>query len=125
VARPVNDMVNRSPPRLDRVFRALADPTRRQILTRVARADCTVAELARPFAISAPAVSRHLKILEDAGILQRERAGKYHRFRLNPRPLTDVRATLEQLTSFWLERLDYLEAYLGKHGTTGKGKADG
>lgn len=125
MARPVNDMVNRSPPRLDRVFRALADPTRRQILTRVARADCTVAELARPFAISAPAVSRHLKILEDAGILQRERAGKYHRFRLNPRPLTDVRATLEQLTSFWLERLDYLEAYLAKRSRTGTGKADG
>ena len=118
-------MVNRSSPRLDRVFRALADPTRRQILSRVARADCTVTELARPFAISAPAVSRHLKILEDAGILQRKRAGKYHRFRLNPRPLTDVRATLEQLTRFWLERLNYLEAYLGKHSNTGTGKADG
>jgi DNA-binding transcriptional ArsR family regulator len=118
-------MVNRSSGRLDRVFRALADPTRRELLTRIARVDCTVAELARPFAISAPAVSRHLKILEGAGILQRERAGKYHRFRLNPRPLTDVRATLAQLTGFWLQRLDYLEAYLAKESGKNPGKSDG
>jgi DNA-binding transcriptional ArsR family regulator len=97
---------------MDQVFRALADPTRREILFRVARADRTVAELSEPFAISPPAVSRHLKILEDAGILQRVRTGKHHRFHMNPRPLAEVRATLEQLTTFWLQRLDELETFL-------------
>jgi DNA-binding transcriptional ArsR family regulator len=105
-------MVKRKFPRTDQVFRALADPTRREILFRVARADCTVAELSEPFAISPPAVSRHLKILEDAGLLQRVRTGKHHRFHLNPQPLADVRATLGQLTTYWLQRLDALETFL-------------
>ena len=108
----INIMVNRSHPRLNQVFRALADPTRREILFRVARADCTVAELSKPFAISPPAVSRHLKVLEDAGLLQRIRTGKHHRFNMNPRPLADVRTTLGQLTTFWLQRLDELETFL-------------
>jgi DNA-binding transcriptional ArsR family regulator len=105
-------MVKRSSLQLDRVFRALADPTRREILLRVARADRTVAELSEPFAISPPAVSRHLKILENAGILQRVRSGKHHRFNMNPRPLAEVRTTLDQLTTFWLQRLDELETFL-------------
>lgn len=107
---------------MDQVFRALADPTRRKILFRVARADRTVAELSEPFAISPPAVSRHLKILEDAGLLQRVRTGKHHRFHMIPRPLTEVRATLEQLTTFWLQRLDDLETFLDHEKTTQKHK---
>ena len=113
-------MVNRTHPRLDPVFRALADPTRREILFRVARADCTVAELSKPFAISPPAVSRHLKILEDAGLLQRIRTGKHHRFNMNPRPLADVRATLQKLTAFWLQRLDELETFLDQEESSAK-----
>jgi DNA-binding transcriptional ArsR family regulator len=116
-------MVNRRPPQLDQVFRALADPTRREILFRVARADRTVAALSEPFAISAPAVSRHLRILEDAGLLQRKRTGKHHRFHMNPRPLADVRTTLERLTAFWLQRLDALETFLDQEkATTSKHK---
>jgi DNA-binding transcriptional ArsR family regulator len=116
-------MVNRIPPDMDDVFRALADRTRREILFRVARADCTVAELSKPFKISAPAISRHLKVLERAGILQRVRAGKHHHFHLNPRPLAEVRATLEQLTIFWLQRLDALENFLAKEKSAAKQKS--
>ena len=115
-------MVKYSSSRMDQVFRALADPTRRKILFRVARTDCTVAELSEPFAISPPAVSRHLRILEDAGILQRVRAGKHHRFHLDPRPLAEVRVTLEQLTAFWLQRLDALEIFLDEEKAANKRK---
>jgi len=115
-------MVNRNSPQVDQVFRALADPTRREILFRVARADRTVAELSEPFAISPPAVSRHLKILEDAGILQRVRTGKHHRFHMNPRPLAVVRTTLDQLTTFWLQRLDELETFLDHEKSATKHK---
>jgi DNA-binding transcriptional ArsR family regulator len=111
-------MVNQRIPDMDDVFRALADRTRREILFRVARADCTVAELSKPFKISAPAISRHLRVLEQAGILQRVRAGKHRRFHLNPRPLAEVRATLEQLTMFWLQRLDALENFLAQEKST-------
>ncbi|HWA86601.1 MAG TPA: metalloregulator ArsR/SmtB family transcription factor [Opitutus sp.] len=111
-------MVNRQTPRVDRVFRALADSTRREILFRVARADRTVGELAQPFRISAPAISRHLKILEEAGLLQRVRSGKHHRFHLNTEPLTDIRKTLDDLTAFWLQRLDELENFLDREKAT-------
>jgi len=111
-------MVNRRPSQLDRVFRALADRTRREILFRVARADRTVAELSEPFAISPPAVSRHLRILEEAGLLRRRRTGKHHRFHMNPRPLAAVRTALEQLTAFWLQRLDALETFLDQEKPT-------
>jgi DNA-binding transcriptional ArsR family regulator len=105
-------MVNRYPTRLDGVFRALADPTRRSILARVVRSDCTVAELSRPFGISPPAISRHLRILEDAGLLRRVRTGKFHRFKLRTPPLTEVQVMLSRLTAFWEHRLDHLEAFL-------------
>lgn len=116
-------MAMRKVPDVDNVFRALADRTRREILFRVARANCTVAELSKPFNISAPAISRHLKVLERAGILQRVRVGKHHRFHLNPRPLAEVRATLEQLTGFWLERLDALENFLAHEKSASKQKS--
>jgi DNA-binding transcriptional ArsR family regulator len=116
-------MVKQKAAAIDDVFRALADRTRREILFRVARADCTVAELSKPFKISAPAISRHLRVLEHAGILQRVRTGKHHRFQLNPRPLDEVRTTLEQLTTFWLQRLDALENFLAEEQSTSKGKS--
>jgi predicted transcriptional regulator len=115
-------MVKRNALDMDEVFRALADRTRREILFRVARADCTVAELSKPFKISAPAISRHLRVLERAGILQRVRTGKHHRFYLNPRPLTEVSATLKQLTTFWLQRLDALENFLAEEKSASKPK---
>jgi DNA-binding transcriptional ArsR family regulator len=116
-------MVKPNLPDVDDVFRALADRTRREILFRVARADCTVAELSKPFKISAPAISRHLKVLERAGILRRVRAGKHHRFHLNPRPLAQVRTTLEQVTMFWLQRLDALENFLAQEKSVSKQKS--
>ncbi len=76
-------MVNRNDRNLDRIFQALADPTRRRILLRVARSSCTVSQLAKPFAISAPAISRHLKVLEDAHMLVRVKSGKFHRISVN------------------------------------------
>jgi DNA-binding transcriptional ArsR family regulator len=116
-------MVKQKAPAMDDVFRALADRTRREILFRVARADCTVAELSEPFKISAPAISRHLRVLEQAGIIRRVRTGKHHRFHLNPRPLAEVRTTLEQLTTFWLQRLDALENFLAREQSTSKEKS--
>jgi predicted transcriptional regulator len=107
---------------MDDVFRALADRTRREILFRVARADCTVAELSKPFKISAPAISRHLRVLEHAGILQRVRVGRHHRFHLIPRRLAEVSAILEQLTTFWLQRLDALENFLAEEKSASKEK---
>lgn len=76
-------MVNRNERNLDRIFLALANPTRRRILLRVARSSCTVFELAKPFHISAPAISRHLKVLEDAQMLVRTKSGKFHRISVN------------------------------------------
>jgi DNA-binding transcriptional ArsR family regulator len=116
-------MVKQKASDVDDVFRALADRTRREILFRVARADCTVAQLSKPFKISAPAISRHLRVLEHAGILQRVRAGKHHRFHLNPLPLAEVRTTLEQLTTFWLQRLDALENFLAEEKSASKQKS--
>jgi DNA-binding transcriptional ArsR family regulator len=75
-------MVNRNDKNLDRIFQALADSTRRRILLRVARSSCTVSELAKPFSISAPAISRHLKVLEDAQMIVRVKSGKFHRMRI-------------------------------------------
>jgi DNA-binding transcriptional ArsR family regulator len=105
-------MVNRREASLNRVFHALADPTRRRILLRVAKANCTVSELAEPFAISAPAISRHLRVLEHARMIERVKVGKYHRFRVNTAPLGQAQEVLQQLTEFWNKRLDNLEEFL-------------
>ncbi len=107
-------MVNYKTAELDRVFSALADPVRRKILLRVAKSSCTVAELAKPFSISAPAISRHLKVLERARVLERVKTGKFHRFRVNTGPLDQAQKVLQQLTEFWNERLDHLEEFLQK-----------
>jgi DNA-binding transcriptional ArsR family regulator len=111
-------MVNRKEEHLNRVFQALADPTRRRILLRVAKSRCTVSELARPFSISAPAISRHLKVLEGAKMIERVKAGKFHRFRVNPGPLGQAQQLLQQLTDFWRRRLDNLDDFL--HNEIGK-----
>jgi DNA-binding transcriptional ArsR family regulator len=116
-------MVNRSSRELDRVFHALADATRRRILLQVTRADCTVGELSRPFTLSPAAISKHLKVLESAGILCRIKDGKFHRFRLDTRPFTKAQQLMEELTSYWQQRLDRLENYLDSESTSKQQKA--
>ena len=108
--------------KLDAAFAALADPTRRAILARLAQGERTVNELARPFELSLPAISRHLRVLEDAGLLERSREGRKRPCRIQPRALKDVSDWLEHYRRLWDERLDRLDAYLrdaqkeGKHG---------
>lgn len=98
---------------LDVTFQALADPTRRAVLARLAEGDCTVNELAAPFDISLPAFSRHLKVLEHAGLISRGRDRQYRPCRIEPEPLKDAMGWLGQYRQLWNDRLDRLEQYLG------------
>ena len=97
---------------LDRVFGALADPTRRRILTRLASGEASVTELAEPFRISQPAVSKHLKVLERAGLIARGREAQRRPSRLKAEALDDVSKWMEGLRRNWEERLDQLDHYL-------------
>ena len=99
---------------LDRVFAALADPTRREILKRLASGDASVTELAKPFRISQPAVSKHLKVLERAGLIARGRDAQRRPSRLKAESLDDVSKWVEGLRRTWEERLDQLDDYLQK-----------
>jgi DNA-binding transcriptional ArsR family regulator len=99
---------------LDRTFAALADPTRRRILARLASGQATVKDLAKPFGISQPAVSKHLKVLERAGLIVRGREAQRRPSRLQARPLEDVSKWLERFRRHWEERLDQLDDYLHK-----------
>jgi DNA-binding transcriptional ArsR family regulator len=106
-------MVNYNTSAVDHVFAALADATRRAIVATLAtRGEMTVSALARPFAISLPAVLKHLNVLEVAGLVAREKRGRSVYCRLEPRPLYDVRAWLDHYERFWNANLDRLEAYL-------------
>jgi DNA-binding transcriptional ArsR family regulator len=98
--------------RLDAVFSALGDPTRRRILTRLARGPASITELAEPFAMTLPAVSKHLRVLERAGLLRREREGWYHRCYLEPRPLETAASFLARYRPFWERTLDELARYV-------------
>src|SRR5499427_1303326 len=91
---------------------ALADPTRRAILARLAKGEATVNEIAKPFDISLPAVSRHLKVLETAGLISRGREAQWRPCRLEPRALKGVDEWLEEYRRLWEQRLDRLEDYL-------------
>jgi DNA-binding transcriptional ArsR family regulator len=93
---------------------ALADPTRRTILARLAQGDATVNELAAPFAISLPAVSRHLKVLETAGLIVRGREGQWRPCRLRPDALRPVDEWLSHYRRFWAESFDRMDAYLAE-----------
>jgi DNA-binding transcriptional ArsR family regulator len=97
---------------LDATFRALADPTRRAMLARLAVGEASVTELAEPFDVSLPAISKHLRVLEDAGLLARERAGRVHRCRLAPAPLASVAEWIAHYRRFWDTQLDALDRYL-------------
>jgi DNA-binding transcriptional ArsR family regulator len=97
---------------LSAIFAALADPTRRAILERLTQGEASVSELAKPFAISPPAITKHLKVLESAGLITRTRHAQWQPCQLDPAPLKEVASWIEQYRQYWDERLDHLEAYL-------------
>ena len=97
---------------LSRTFEALAAPTRRAILARLARGPATVGELAQPFDMSLPAVSRHLKVLETAGLIRRERRAQWRRCHLETAPLSEAAQWIEHHRAFWEARFDALARYL-------------
>jgi DNA-binding transcriptional ArsR family regulator len=101
-----------APDRFDDVFAALSDPTRRSIVRRLADGEATVLELAEPFPISLPAISRHLKVLERAGLISRGRDGRRRPCRLRPEPLVEIATWAEHTRAAWEHRLDRLEAHL-------------
>src|SRR5947199_7282085 len=101
---------------LDLIFSALADPTRRSILTRLAEGEATVNELAEPFSVSLPAISRHLKVLERAGLIARSREAQWRPSRLRVDPLDDAVAWMQSRTRTWEARMDRLEAHLHQKG---------
>jgi DNA-binding transcriptional ArsR family regulator len=112
-------------PGLDRTFAALADPTRRAILARLAGGAATVGELAEPFEISLPAVSKHLKVLERAGLVARGRERQWRPARLEAGPLKDVAEWAERYRRFWEESYDRLDEYLEELQGRGKEKGHG
>jgi DNA-binding transcriptional ArsR family regulator len=107
-------MVKYSPKTLNRTFAALADPTRRRILAHLARGDECVTHLARPHDMSLPAISKHLRVLEKAGLLRRRRYGRRHEMRLEAKPLKQAAQWVEEYRKFWEGSLDRLAAYLEK-----------
>jgi DNA-binding transcriptional ArsR family regulator len=109
--------------RLSGTFQALADPTRRAILARLALGEASAGDLAEPFAISQPAISKHLKVLERAGLISRTREAQYRPCRLEPQALKRVDEWLEEYRRLWEARLDRLETYLSKLQQPKKGKA--
>lgn len=112
-----------APDRLDATFSALADPTRRAILARLAAGEATVSELAAPFAISQPAISKHLKVLERAGLISRGRDAQRRPCRLEAAPLAAAAHWLEQYRRFWEERYRNLDALLAElQAGTGPGE---
>jgi DNA-binding transcriptional ArsR family regulator len=106
--------------RLSTTFAALADPTRRAILARLVLGETSVMELAKPFAMSLPAVSKHLKVLERAGLIARSRDAQWRPCRIEPRALKDVDHWLEAYRRMWDERLDRLDDYLSELQAKGK-----
>lgn len=110
--RIINYMVNASSERLNTLFLALADPTRRAILERLARGEASGTELARPFSISVPAVSKHLRVLENADLILHRKDGRTHLFRLAAGPMREAVNWLEQYRQFWEAQFASLETYL-------------
>jgi DNA-binding transcriptional ArsR family regulator len=107
-------MVNYSSASLDATFGALADPTRRAILARLAKGETSVKKLARPFSMSLPAVSKHLRVLESAGLLRRQIDGRVHRCRLAAKPMKTAAGWIAQYRAFWETQFDALAKYLEK-----------
>ena len=106
---------------LDAAFSALADPTRRAILARLTLGETSVMQLAAPFAMSLPAVSKHLKVLERAGLIGRSRDAQWRPCRLEPAPLKEAALWIDQYRRFWEESFDRLANYLGELQRDGAG----
>ena len=102
------------PAELDQVFSALADPTRRAIVQRLVERPATINEIARPFPVSLNAISKHVMVLERAGLVRREIRGREHHCRIDPRPLREASEWLEHYRAFWEQRLDALEVYVAR-----------
>lgn len=100
--------------RLSVIFAALADPTRRDILARLAQGEATVTELAEPFPISLPAISRHLKVLEQAGLITRSRSAQWRSSTLNAEPLREATEWMEPYRRFWDDNFTRLDAHLAR-----------
>lgn len=101
--------------RLDRVFHALGDRTRRAMLSRLARGPAMVSELAQPFDMTLPGASKHLRVLEQAGLVSRRIDGRIHRCSLNPRRLAEIQSWLNRYRHFWDETLDSLVDHVRKN----------
>ncbi len=110
--------------RLDLAFSALADRTRRAILARLAEGEATAGELAQPFKMSLPAVSKHLRVLEDAGFLLRTREGRFHRCNLDPKPLQTAADWISTYKQFWEGQFDQLSRYLEDEANKDKQEDD-
>ena len=106
----LNHMVKYLPPPLDRLFFALSDPTRRAIVARLSQGDVTIAALAAPFAMSLVAVSKHIRVLEQAGLLTRTKLGREFHLRLVPQPLQAAADWIDQFEQFWTQHLDHVKA---------------
>ena len=105
-------MVNYNQHQLDLAFGALAHPIRRGILARLSTGEASISELAEPFNVSAPAITRHMKILEEAGLLSRKKLGREHRCRLEQKRMKQAQQWIEAHGKFWNDKLDALERYL-------------
>jgi DNA-binding transcriptional ArsR family regulator len=110
---------------LSPIFAALADPTRRAMVARLAEGEATVTELAAPFDMSLPAISKHLKVLQRAGLVEQGRQAQWRPCRLKPEPLRDIASWLERYRAFLGERYDRLDEYLRELQDTGEEQDDG
>ena len=110
-----NCMVDNRDAQLNEVYLALADPTRRAILARLAQGEVRVSDLAEPFAMSLNAVSKHIRLLERAGLVEREVRGREHYLTVDPAPLQEASEWLQTYQQFWRQRLDRLEDFLRRH----------
>jgi DNA-binding transcriptional ArsR family regulator len=121
----MSEMQTTTTDHLSPIFAALADPTRRAIVARLADGEATVTELAAPFDVSLPAISKHLKVLQRAGLVEQGRQAQWRPCRLKPEPLRDVATWLERYHEFLGERYDRLDAYLRELQDTQKESDDG
>ncbi len=114
----VNDLVPHNQTRLDQVFGALADPTRRAILERLCLGESTVTEIAAPFSSSLPAISKHLRVLEGAGLIARRSVGRQRICRLTPDAMENAADWINHYRRFWTAQLDALDQYLTSEALT-------
>lgn len=109
---------------LDKLFGALSNKTRREMLCRVMEAPCAIGDLAEPFEMSLPGVSKHLRVLEDAGLVERRIEGRVHRCTYKPASIDSAHEWLRQRREYWNERFDALEHFLEHGPTDGSGQLD-